>query len=433
MINSNKKNNKLYSLRDIINGVFFSFSELFTPISFLILIPIFVKYLGIEKYGLWVLIFSIANFSKIASSGISTGIIRLLNNSSNNQNQSNLNFSFIFLILSIVLAFFLLSIIIFYFNLIPINNEFKNDEISILILLAITFTLLKIIEQNLLSVPIAYQEFILNIKLSLFSKFIIFVLSIFLIIFYQNIKLLLFINTIAQSIILIIEVLIINKIYKIFKFEKLNKKQIIKNNYLILNFIKGLFINNLITITGNNIDKIIVNTLLGLETLAFYNIAFSIYQIIHSAYSSFFFVIYPKILKIKSKKVMFQAFIKSQIYILFFGFIGLFFIFLFSEKFIQLWLNFDFNYKIINYLNLFLIINLLMLPSIVIYYFLMTSKNTNSIAKYGLYSTILTISLMFILGIKYSVIGIIFSRASVIFIYFFSINELLKNFKKNNE
>ena len=66
------------SKREFKNGLLVSFSNFYDPILLAVLTPIFIKNLSLEIYGFWVLIFSIANYAKLGSSGINNAVIKFL-------------------------------------------------------------------------------------------------------------------------------------------------------------------------------------------------------------------------------------------------------------------------------------------------------------------------------------------------------------------
>ena len=185
--------------------------------------------------------------------------------------------------------------------------------------------------------------------------------------------------------------------------------------------------NNLIGVVNVSFDKFIVSYFLGLKILALYNIAFLVYSFIHSVFNSFFFYLFPKMSKMKNKLLIYKTFIRSEINIFILGLPLIFFIYLVSETFLKFWLGTSYDQKIYDYQRLFLIMNFLTLPTIPIYYYLVTLKHTWMQAKLAFYNLILGIPLLLILSYYFSVYGIILSKITTPIITMFVIINIIRS------
>lgn len=67
--------NSNFNKKNLFDAFFVFFSRLIQPLSFLILTPFFLKTLGAEIFAIWILIFSIANFSRISTAGTYSAFI----------------------------------------------------------------------------------------------------------------------------------------------------------------------------------------------------------------------------------------------------------------------------------------------------------------------------------------------------------------------
>jgi len=406
--------------KDFKGGVLISISNFYDPLLLLIFTPLFIKYLTIEVYGLWVLIFSIANFAKLGSAGINSAVIKFLSDSNQKiyKEKFLINIFIIFFSYSLFLVFLLFLIKIF-FNF---ENYFFFSflkDIEFFFILSVFFILLKSFEEILINVYISYEDYTTSTIIKLFFKTILFIFQVLCLIYYKDITILILISCIILILSSLAELFLLKKKYD-FHFSKNVKKFY---NFVLIKKIfyysKGLIINNIISVINLNLDKLIISSFLGLKTLGLYNIAFLIYSFIHSFFNSFFFFIFPKMSRIKKKEELYKIFLSSVKNILIIGFFILIFIFFVAETFFQFWLGKKYDSIIIQYHQLFLIINFLTLHTIPIYYYFISFKDTTSQAKIAFINLIFSAPLMIILAYYYSITGIIISKisGSIISIY----------------
>tara|TARA_B100001057_G_scaffold7160_1_gene6534 strand:- start:5380 stop:6675 length:1296 start_codon:yes stop_codon:yes gene_type:complete len=414
--NSNFTFKNFLSLKDLKQGTLYFIS---TNINFffqLLFIPIFLNYLGAEKYGLWVLIISISSFCRIFFSGLNHSAVKFLSFTKN----EFIKKSYCSNILSLYFISFA-TFVFFYCIAIILNNIFPLiDKIGLvkidLLLLGILFLFFKVTEEIILSICIGYGNVLFSTILSVFSKTMIFIVQIMLLVGQQEIYEIFLGSCITNFITTLILFYLINKKIGIFETYNLfilyNKNKILE----IINYIKGIIISNISIIINQNIDKILVSKLVGLEILAFYNISFMIFNIIHSFFGSFFYFLLPKLSIIKIHKNNFNnIFYKLQFNVIFIGFFGILLIYLLDDIILKLWLANNFNLELSIYINYFLVVNFLILPSITVYYFTLSKKNTKIHAIVSLLNLVISILLMLILSYYLSVIGIIISKVSILF------------------
>ena len=414
------------------SGTLLSIANFYDPILLVIFTPIFIKNLTIEIYGLWVLIFSLANFARIGFAGINNAIVKFLANNVNKiiKQKFFINIIFLYLFYSLILLFSLIFSNLF----IEFDNFFEIkliNNVGYFFIFSILFVLLKNFEEILYSVHNSYENYEISTFIKIISKTILFGSQIYCVISFKDVLILIEISCFVSIAINIIQLLIIKKkynfinpIYSIILFEYKTIKDIIF-------YTKGLIINNLIGLISQNLDKLIISYFLGLKVLGLYNISFLIFSLIHSFFQSFFFYLFPKMSKVKNKNKKFRIFIQSEKNILVLGIITILFIYLISEKFIKIWLGSSFDLRVYEYHIIFLIINFLILPTIPVYYYLITFKSTMIQAEIALYNLILSTTLLIILGYYFSVYGIIFSKISGFIISIFQIIYIVK-LNKNN-
>jgi len=289
---------------------------------------------------------------------------------------------------------------------------------------------LKSFEEILINVYISFEHYEISTFLKVFSKSVIFIMQVIIIIVYQDIITLIKISSITLLLLVLIQFFIIQKRYNLINYSKIRNLVQIDIIKKIFYYTKGLIVNNLIGVVNVSFDKFIVSYFLGLKILALYNIAFLVYSFIHSVFNSFFFYLFPKMSKMKNKLLIYKTFIRAEINIFILGLPLIFFIYLVSETFLKFWLGTSYDQKIYDYHVLFLLMNFLILPSVPIYYYLVTLKHTWMQAKIAFYNLILGIPLLLILGYYFSVYGIILSKIASPIITIFVIIDIIKSNKK---
>jgi O-antigen/teichoic acid export membrane protein len=419
------------SKKEFKNGLLISFSNFYDPILLAVFTPIFIKNLSLEIYGFWVLIFSIANYAKLGSSGINSAVIKFLGSNKQKKKKEillvNIIFIFLFYSLSLITILSVIASIFNFNNLISFDFE---GNIEFFIVLCVVFIVLKSFEEILINIYISFEHYEISTFLKVFSKSVIFIMQVFIIIFYQDIVTLIKISSITLLLLVLIQFFIVQKKYNLINYSNIRDLVQIDIIKKIFYYTKGLIVNNLIGVVNISFDKFIVSYFLGLKILALYNIAFLIYSFIHSIFNSFFFYLFPKLSKMKNKLLIYKTFIRAEINIFILGLPLLFLIYLVSETFFKFWLGTSYDQKIYDYHELFLIMNFLTLPGIPIYYYLVTLKHTWMQAKIAFYNLILGIPLLLILGYYFSVYGIILSKIASPIIMIFVIIYIIKSNKK---
>jgi len=263
--------------------------------------------------------------------------------------------------------------------------------------------------------------------LTLISKIIILILQIFLLISGFQIKEILLFSSIILLFITILETFYIN-LYYINFFNFFFKKIDLKISKIIFDYTKYISISSVISILNSNVDKLFVTHILGLKNLVYYSISYSIFQLIHTLYGSFFKWMIPKISKFNklNMKVFFN---KLNLVIIILAILSLLIIKLISPLILSLWLDKNYNVILISYIDLFLIINFIFVLSIPINNFLISLELTKNLYYFNLINFILFAFFMIILGNIFDVYGIIIARLAMIFALIYGYKKIIKILK----
>lgn len=425
------KNNN-FEKKNLFDAFIVFLSKTIGPLSFLIFTPIFLSTLGADNFAIWILIFSIANFSRIGMAGSYEASIYFISKSKNNNLRKKYASNLIFYILFIIFLLFLLSSILIFFisdiGFIKNNEQYKFVcELSIY---GICFILINIYQENLYSILHGLNNFFIPTILIFISKTIILVAQILFLLSGYNLKEVLICSLIIIILLSIFETIFINYFFLNFlnNFTKHLNFTLIKKVY---DYSKYLAIGSILNVIQLNIDKLFIAFTVGIKYLTYYSISLSIFLFIQTVYTSFFLWTVPKISGSKRLNLK-KFFIDLNILILILGPVSLLIFKFISPYLINLWLGDDFNKLIVRYLNIFLMFNFFYMLAIPINNFFISLAYTRENFIFSFINSIFFIILMVLLGHFFKIEGVIVSRLAIIFAIFYGINKLFLILNKKN-
>src|SRR5688500_489171 len=155
------------------------------PLLMIIATPVFINRLGIEMYGLWMLINTITLAINALNIGVGDTNIRLISKYRAEDNHAMIhkvfhyNFS-----LSIFLFFAAVALGLLFYTFVFISVFYKGDDLafaSLVLLLAYSATVIKFVEIAVVSVFKAFERFDISSRLVLLSKNSVMAVNILLI------------------------------------------------------------------------------------------------------------------------------------------------------------------------------------------------------------------------------------------------------------
>ena len=356
-------------MRAIKDGIYATLDVVFAPILLVVATPIFISQVGIEQYGLWILINSILASLSIFNFGINETIIKFISEakskSNYNEQQKILSSILVFLILLAILVLGLYYILYFINSF---TDFFKLNEIFKILPYAIPLFFIKQIEQALFALHKSHENFKQLAKQSFVSKFILYSTQIIAVYIFSQVDLVFLMSSTFALIYLIIQFLILKKKYGPifhFKFASYNKFK------SMLDYSKWAWFSSTILIFNAHVDKWIVSALLGLKFFAYYAIGVSVLNQLKTILTASVSWIFPRI---SGNQVSYSNQAKSHLYLtIFASFAGLFVSF-FLEKidfFFLRWLGAETfqNSKLL--LHTFLLLLPVWLMSSASYYYLL--------------------------------------------------------------
>lgn len=255
--------------------------------------PIFISQIGIEKYGLWILVNSVLASLSIFNFGINETIIKYISESkSKNDNlfQSKV-FSSVILFL-LILSLIVLSIIylIYFGNF--FFNIFKVSEIIKILLFAIPLFFIKQIEQALFALHKSHEDFKYLAQQSFISKLLLYLSQIIAVFIFKDVKSVFMISVLVAGLYLLYQFYELTLKYESVFVRKNASMSVFKD---ILGYGKWAWFSSTILIFSAHIDKWIVSSLLGLKVFAYYSIGVSVLNQLKTIYTASISWVFPKI------------------------------------------------------------------------------------------------------------------------------------------
>lgn len=377
-----------------------SFEALITPLLMIIFTPLALRTMGDENYGIWIFFNVISSFFAIFNFGFGDLILRYgaeyrgKGEVDKLLNHNNTIFSLALFLLGIFFLIFLIFVICFSdsISLITIPKSFLN--VKAFYVVNILISLLRVVENIILSVYKSQERFKESSIFSVISKSMILIIQVFIYIKYKSLEDAFLISLIGLFIVLIIEY----KFSKL-KFVKLSFDEI---KFKYHEFKKFSFYSWLLSINGifyGHFDKIIVAKYIGLKELAFYSIAQTVTQQLHLLFATSFQVIIPRVSYLVGAKAPVKKIMIDYWKML----LGLFAlasaVYFFNDMFVfKIWLGEIKFSDAKKYLIQFYFYELVLVLNIIPYYFLIAIKRNEINACLSIGMSILTFVTIYLEG-----------------------------------
>jgi len=416
------------SKKQFIKNSVWTFLELtLYPVLMIIATPVFIKKLGIEQYGLWMLVSTITLGINVLNIGVGDTNIRLISKYRAEDNFGlikrvfNYNFS---LSLFLCLSACVVGILFYYSNFISIFYKTTDYNFANTILLLACFSSgIKFIEIAILSVFKAFERFDINSKLVLFSKNSTMIMNLVLVILNYNLITIFtvsvcinFVNIIIQlTVLFFYERKIIGFPNLVFFREKLDE----------LNYNFWYWSQSVVALLGFLADKLLVAYFTDVKTLGYYSIASLIGAQIHNFFLSFGSFIFPRVsFKLAEKKDLARIYFVSRGIVALLGWALIAFLILFGDFIFKLWLGHETFINSIYFIKLYLVFEAGMLLIIVPFYFINGTHHIklNSLFEVVIRSTHFLAMLVgfYLIGVNGIIYGLILSTfLNIPFQYFY--------------
>ncbi len=287
------------------NSIWNLIEVLLGPAILFISIPIFLKQLGAEDYGIWMFVNAMVIVMQAFNLGLSFSTYKNVSiaiSEKNNEQISrtlNTNLSVTVLILGVCLiASSFICLGIYNFDWFIENEEVKPRLITA-IFIGMALLTGKLTEQILYNVYRAFENFKYVTILSILMKTIIVVGNIIIAVLTQNVVYVLLFSAIVTLLGIILNYKLISRFVPGYKFKFLINKKLVKHeiSYSFFIWIQGIAV--IIVYQG---DKFLVSYKFGLAALSFYAIVATLFNHIHMAFAAMTSWVFPKMAKNKDDK-----------------------------------------------------------------------------------------------------------------------------------
>jgi O-antigen/teichoic acid export membrane protein len=411
---------------------FFTLSEASINLLFVFIsLPVFLKILGAEKYGIYLLIQSFSALIGIFNLGGNFTITKFISKyRSQNENKKIEEFSSTVFVFQLSFTLLFLVIILPFLSYVVNGWVGKNENYELIINIlqfAIPLFLIDIFELNFNGMHKGFEKFDRAMKISLILKTIKYTTLLLAIIITNNLVEVYKFTLFTSIVFFIFHCFLCKKWYPNISFFNSVKFSRLKE---FVNFGMWVWLTNIVSLLTTQADKWLVAFFYDLKTLAYYGLAVNIFTQIHMLLSSSVSWLFPKISFSGVTNVTRKIVNKSGIIFLFASSLIVFFLLLFGDFIFELWLGHVDYYKSRKYIKLFISLLPLYAMTIVPYYFMLGLGQIKKVFFFALLTVILITVLIIVIAKFYAaeaVIGaFLLTYSLVVFLYQNQVNILTK-------
>lgn len=392
-----KRTIKVIKNKIIINAYYSVLDTVFLPLLMLIVTPIFISKLGIEYYGIWMLINSLVVAMSILNIGGVDTVIKYISHYKANNDENSINEIFGTVFITQLIFTFFIALLSFYLPLIITRAgyfKFNGPHIKFFegaFQFGILLFALKLIEQITFAYFKGIERYDISSILSIISKFLLIITQVVTVVFSRNL-ITVFTNSFFLMVFLVpLELFFIIKYTNSLKLISTFTK---KRFFEIFHFTKWSWIISLIGTASGQIDRWLVGGLSDMKSLGYYSLALLVFNHIHSITASSVSWIFPKTSNLRNTDKMMKYFFSSQAFVILFS-LGASYILISFDGIFLLWLKQETYVNAIPFIKNMIILLPLYALSILPFYII----KGHGIIKYNFYSNIITLIIRFTLVI----------------------------------
>lgn len=378
-----------------------------SPIFSLLLIPIFTQYLGLDGYGLYVMVMAFVSFFSFTGLGMNTSMTYYLALSYGKSNPKEiaerLSSALIITFASTVFFSCLFMLALQIFTSLLLSNFPQLIAQQHLIYMALLLIVVTQLDTVISASLKGLQEFKMSSKVEFALRFLSFFIIAIVAITQKTVIAIVLITLLMAIFNLIIRFVALNNIVHFnYRDLQLNKKCV---NELFL-FGKWMTLQSIAGAFFGSIDKLLVGSILGNKVLGIYNLLLAITQLVHYIPANILVFIMPKVAK-NNESISILLFKKIFVITSILAFIVAF-ILIILKQFVFLKFHVDSSYEGIYYWLIFSYVLLsLNIPS----YFIALGMNlVKSISLQCILGSIIGVIVLLTLISKYGLLGAIFSK-----------------------
>jgi O-antigen/teichoic acid export membrane protein len=335
--------------------------------------PVFINKLGIEQYGLWMLVNTITLAMNALNIGVGDSNIRLISRYRAEKNPGMIrkvfrhNFSLaVFLCLLAIVA----GACFYFFDFISLFYKSADVEFAgRLLMLASAAAGIKFIELSIVSVFKAFERFDISSRLILLSKNSVMVLNLLLVVKGAGLQTI-FVSTVVLS--------LVNVAFQLGVLSFFHRGLIalpglhfFRQKLDYMNYNLWYWLQSVIALTGFLADKLVVAWFTDVKTLGYYSVASLIGSQIHNLFLAFGSFLFPRVsFKLASNNGVGPLYFAARSFIALPGWCLIALLLLFGDYIFKAWLGSETFYQAIEFIKLYLVFEAGMLLIITPYYFI---------------------------------------------------------------
>ena len=404
------------------NAIWSLFSSGSYPVLFLFATPVFLQKLGDSQYGAWVLINTVLQLMSSINFGLGDSNIKFISESqASGDNCRTANVVSTSLTLSSIAAIslsiigILASYLVEQYNLIDISG---SDSAYFFFCLRLAFILfaLKFLEVSLLTIYQGFKRYDVAAGWSVASRLIILIANVVSVTLFYGLDGILFCTLIIQLIYILILAFSIKLSYHFLSF---TPRFVFREAKEFLTFGLWTWAQNMMAVFTTQVDKLIVVSTAGLQTLTYYSLGSMLAMQFHSIFFSVSSWVFPIISeKTAKREALGKLYCDSQALLQLFGLGILVILLLLEREILTLWLGSSVYEKSSEYIRVFVYYNFFLLLMILPNFFLNGSSNVkqNTLSEFVLkvLNILFMVSFYYLFGTIGLVWGLVISTAIVV-------------------
>jgi O-antigen/teichoic acid export membrane protein len=393
------------------NAIWSLFSSGSYPILLLLATPILLQKLGDNQYGAWVLINTVLQLMSSINFGLGDSNVKFISESqAHGDNQRTAKIISLSLTISLIAAVTLSILAIFISYLV---ERFGRVDISgsnsgyFFRCLRIAFFLFvfKFLEVTLLSIYQGFKRYDVAAKWSVVSRIMILIANIICVTLSFGLDIVLIWTLVVQFVYIIVLIFRIKQSYQFISFRpRLLYRE--ARDFIAFGF--WTWAQNMMAVFTTQIDKLVVVSTAGLQTLTYYSLGSMLAMQFHSIFFSVSSWVFPIVSEKTAKKEPLEGLYRdSQALLQLFGLSSLVVFLLLEKQILTLWLGSAVYERSIEYIRVFIYYNFFLLLMILPNFFLNGSNNLkqNTLSEFVL--KILNILFMIIFYYLFGTIGLV--------------------------
>ena len=390
------------------------------PVFIVIATPVLIHYLGVEQFGIWVLVNTFLQLISSFNLGLGDSTIKAIAENLAQQQHTRikkivsnaLSISMILVSVIALLAIGFIELIKIMKTDLAIN---LSDSGIITLRFAVIIFVIRFLEQLLLSILQGFNRYDISSVILVLSRVTILIVSVICSVIGLGVVQIFLYSSIALSFILVFEVLYLKRIYPYLSFiPELSYNE----SRSLLKFGIWTWLQGMLAVFTTQLDKFLIASASGLNVLAYYSIGSMVTAQLHSLFYSASAWIFPSIVKKKIRNLpLIGLYHNAQWLLTTFGIVVIMAL-LVGESFVfPLWLGEDMYAQSARFIRLFLYYNLFLIINIIPFLFMNGSGHVRyntgfefSLKALNIFSML---SLYFLIGDTGLLWGLIISTALI--------------------